>query len=443
MAGLINDQLIAPDTRILTAPKPVAEQAGGGSGVDMTTQPTTTDAGANPLARGTGPAPSVSQTGGVGTDNPATRYPDATATPAATPTPTPSPAPSPAPGLIGGNLPPPAVPTTSTGTPSAPASPVGARTMVSDNAVTNPVKEAASNIGATMGSVSDNMTVQGQLEKLLDKDSPLMQQARSRALIEANNRGLINSSMAQQAGEEAAIQSALPIAQQDANTFTTVAGKNQDASNSFSMADKNFENTQSLTDFQQQAQRAAQAEAANQKLKDEEQQYQDSNSMFERDNALKEKLTEEGYRSQETQANIGAQASVAAAQVHAGAAVQAAGIQAASAASIAAAQGTIQREAMNLDATTRTHIAELTTDAQTRASMAGLQQNTVTNYANQMTQIMGSQMEPDDKQRALSNLTAIYGGSPYMPISLNLSALPSTTGTPTPTPTPSDTGGGG
>jgi hypothetical protein len=59
-------------------------------------------------------------------------------------------------------------------------------------------------------------TVAGQMKSLLSSDSPYIKQAQNSALRQASSRGLINTSMAAGAGQAAAIQSALPIAQQDA-----------------------------------------------------------------------------------------------------------------------------------------------------------------------------------------------------------------------------------
>ena len=61
-------------------------------------------------------------------------------------------------------------------------------------------------------------TVQGQLAGILASGSPLLVQAQTRAKQEANNRGLLNSSMAVGAGESALYDAALPIASQDADT---------------------------------------------------------------------------------------------------------------------------------------------------------------------------------------------------------------------------------
>ena len=67
--------------------------------------------------------------------------------------------------------------------------------------------------------VQPNETVQGQLEGILDKDNALFDWARGQASQYANSRGLQNSDIAAQASSQAVLETALPIAQQDANTF--------------------------------------------------------------------------------------------------------------------------------------------------------------------------------------------------------------------------------
>jgi hypothetical protein len=80
--------------------------------------------------------------------------------------------------------------------------------------------------------VGPDDTVAGQVNKVIGADSPLMQGARTRATQSANARGLINSSMAVQAGEEAVHGAALPIASQDAQTNFNAKLSNQNAANS-------------------------------------------------------------------------------------------------------------------------------------------------------------------------------------------------------------------
>jgi hypothetical protein len=73
--------------------------------------------------------------------------------------------------------------------------------------------------------------MQGQVSSILSQDNPLMQRARSLATQQMNQRGLVNSSMAQGAGVAAMVDRALPIAQQDAQTYSQRALVNQDATN--------------------------------------------------------------------------------------------------------------------------------------------------------------------------------------------------------------------
>lgn len=65
--------------------------------------------------------------------------------------------------------------------------------------------------------IPEDDSITPRLTGLLQKDSPLMQQARTGALQFANKRGLANSSIAATAGESAAINAALPIAAQEAS----------------------------------------------------------------------------------------------------------------------------------------------------------------------------------------------------------------------------------
>src|SRR3990167_631159 len=77
----------------------------------------------------------------------------------------------------------------------------------------------------------DTDTVAGQLAGLMTKENPVMLQARTKAAQTANARGLLNSSMAVEAGESAAIGAAMPIAQSDAATYSQQRLANQDAEN--------------------------------------------------------------------------------------------------------------------------------------------------------------------------------------------------------------------
>lgn len=73
------------------------------------------------------------------------------------------------------------------------------------------------------------MTVAGQMEKILGENSPYVSLNKKLAQEAAASRGLQNSTLAAYAGQKAAIESALPIAQQDAQTFAQFGQAKQSA----------------------------------------------------------------------------------------------------------------------------------------------------------------------------------------------------------------------
>lgn len=75
--------------------------------------------------------------------------------------------------------------------------------------------------------VQPDQLVQNQLTGLLAGDSQYIQQARNQAGRNAASRGLLNSSIASGAGQAAAIQAGLPIAQADAQTYFQTEAQNQ------------------------------------------------------------------------------------------------------------------------------------------------------------------------------------------------------------------------
>lgn len=67
--------------------------------------------------------------------------------------------------------------------------------------------------------VAGNETIEGRLERLLSKDNPVMQQAANQARMSFASRGLLNSSMGEQAALEALISKAIEIAGPDAQRY--------------------------------------------------------------------------------------------------------------------------------------------------------------------------------------------------------------------------------
>jgi hypothetical protein len=103
--------------------------------------------------------------------------------------------------------------------------------------------------GTTPWTVQPNQTVQAQLQQIIASDSPLMQQARTRALQTANGRGLLNSTMSQTAADSAMYDAAFPIAAADAGLYGEAARFNADSSNTFSRDNNAFTRDAFMADF--------------------------------------------------------------------------------------------------------------------------------------------------------------------------------------------------
>lgn len=90
--------------------------------------------------------------------------------------------------------------------------------------------------------VTAPQTVNQQVANVANQDGPLMQQARARALMDANERGLINSSMAVGNAQSAVLDKAIEIGARDASTNAQAAQFNANAANQRSMFDSGQSN---------------------------------------------------------------------------------------------------------------------------------------------------------------------------------------------------------
>ena len=99
---------------------------------------------------------------------------------------------------------------------------------LSSKNITNPIGAATQFQGAPQYTaskdqvyeVTGNELVSNQLNNLLSKNNPYIQRARASAAEVGNSRGLLDSSITAGAGEAAAIDAAMPIAQQDAAVYS-------------------------------------------------------------------------------------------------------------------------------------------------------------------------------------------------------------------------------
>lgn len=151
-------------------------------------------------------------------------------------------------------------------------------TTAADNSATNPTPTvaptttpsaytAAQAADPAKWTVDNNQTVSGQITQLIDQNSPLMEQARTNAKQAANQRGLVNSAMAVSAGESAAYQAALPIAQQDAETNARASSYNTEATNQANQFNVTAQNAALSQGSQQQSQADLQKELQQTELK--------------------------------------------------------------------------------------------------------------------------------------------------------------------------------
>lgn len=101
---------------------------------------------------------------------------------------------------------------------------------------------------------ADKMTVAGQMEGLLSENSDYLKRARNRAIQTANQRGLLNTTMAAQAGEAAAIDSALNIASQDAGLFGDIYKQKLGHQQQQELSRQGYQQTRGLNQQQNQLQ---------------------------------------------------------------------------------------------------------------------------------------------------------------------------------------------
>jgi hypothetical protein len=108
----------------------------------------------------------------------------------------------------------------------------------------------------TAWNITPDQTVESRINSILNPNNPIIAQARAKSMQDSNERGLMNSSIAQTAADSAAYQAAIPIAQADASVAAKAAGYNADQSNQFASRNADSENTFRLTKINNDAQTA-------------------------------------------------------------------------------------------------------------------------------------------------------------------------------------------
>ena len=281
--------------------------------------------------------------------------------------------------------------------------------------------------GPVIRDVQENELVAGQLDKLLASENPIMQRARARAAETANERGLINSSFAAQAGEAAVIDAAMPIATADAGTYGRQA-----------MANQGYEN-QALSEKRQgviQAQLAQKGYQYQKSLNSQQNKFADY--MATKQMAHQKELTTMDLASREKVAGMQLAGAMAAAGATVSAATISANTSMANTQANLAGQAAMQQN--QIAAQTGWNAQQVAANASINQSQLGA--NAVTNYTSQFTSIMNNpDLTPDGRSNAIASLNAVWQGSPYLPAGIFQNYTPPGA-TPPPPPPPVNTGGG-
>lgn len=138
----------------------------------------------------------------------------------------------------------------------------------------------APTVGTTEWKPDADATVAGQVNKLVTQGSPLIDQAQTAAKQQANKRGMLNSTMAITAGQDAAYRAALPIAQQDAQTFANAGQFNAGAKNNSMLQTAQLQQQANLTNAAATNDAAAQQRAAGITSGQMAQQYEQQRKML-------------------------------------------------------------------------------------------------------------------------------------------------------------------
>lgn len=293
-------------------------------------------------------------------------------------------------------LPPPATGGNATATASTAVRPVRPRNgIVNSAAPTAPPPDPTAAFAPTgpkgedyqpiTAEVQQNQTVQGQLGDILKTGNPLLEAAKARAAQVANSRGLQNSSMATQAGEEAIVNTALPIAQQDAATYQKQALVNQDIANQFLSTKM----------------------GAKLDLEGAYEAFKKNNYMFDKDEKLKRYINDSGITSNEKIAAMQAAAQVSSASISAGA-------------SMYSTDERLKEAGMTIEANKAYQEAGFT--QQDKTNMNAYAHENSRDLFSSINQVAGADIPPESKQAWMHDIMVFNSGRP-LDVTIDISAF--------------------
>jgi len=243
---------------------------------------------------------------------------------------------------------------------------------------------------ATDFKMSSDSMVEDRLTGLLSGNSDYLKRAQGTAAVAANRRGMLNSSMAAGAGTAAAIDAALPIAQQDASTHAQSELTKQGYFNNTSLADQQAVNTSKLS-----------AQDSTQRSGEIQQQFQGTSELANQQGQLTSNLS-----AQEATQQAGLQASQAGYQ----SALQAQG--AAENSQAAEQQFQFQKTLQSMDESSRMELLGVQQQHAMLLQQSQSAANRFQDLAQQISSISTSpDMNPEQKAAAINQLMALSNKS--------------------------------
>lgn len=259
----------------------------------------------------------------------------------------------------------------------------------------------AAQTGVKHWDVGSDQTVAGQVAKITAADGPLAQAAATRAAQTANARGLINSSMAVQSGQEAVLNSALPIAQADAATYSLQGRTNTQFDNDNAQFNTNA--TNASRQFNTGAGNAA-------KLVD----AQAANNLQSQQIDNQAKAVFANTAQVNDARKYDAQAGLQAAMANQDVAVKQSAIQydASVKAALQNADMASKTQLQSMDASTRQYLADVEAKYKTRMQTSASMTSTYQSMIDNITRVMQDKdLDAGGKQAAIDNLRTLYNGA--------------------------------
>lgn len=129
-----------------------------------------------------------------------------------------------------------------------PSNRVGSNSFAGQNAQNpDPMRPLMTTGGFRTRDVNPNELSSNQVRDITAEDSPLMRMAAAQGRARSVRRGGINSSLAGGAAQRAVLETAMPMAMQQAGAYTNVGDRNMDAENTYLLKEGDWQNARDIS----------------------------------------------------------------------------------------------------------------------------------------------------------------------------------------------------